>query len=168
MLKELARTYDTAHPLVHSAHHHITMAKLGPSHGQQFPRISISEIDGTATSIRHRQYQFHSLHTSLVKARSSILNALRQDYDYSEWEAAFEYSLALSELRHHYDSIDLESEKAAAKSIEQRKESVHHVSGMGIAYIIPELSKNGFHAVISPLGAAMAAGNCIIVEVSLM
>ena len=140
---------------------------LESSSGGLFPRISIAEIEGTATSVRHRQDQFRRLHTSLLKTKSSITESLRQDYGYTEWEAGFEYLLALSELRDHYESIDFESEKAAAKSIEEETESTR-VAAAGIVYIIPETRRNGFYATISPLSAAMAAGNCVIVEVSLI
>ncbi len=130
-----------------------------------FPRISIADIEGTASSVRHRQDQLHGLHNSLLKAKTSILDALKQDYGYTDWEAGFEYLLALSELRSHYESIDLQSEKAATKSIEQGTETVRF-SAVGIVYIIPKTSRNGFYATISPLCAAMAAGNCVIIEVS--
>ena len=142
------------------------MAKIESSRGRPFPRITIAEIEGTASSVRHRQNQLQRLHISLLKAKTPIVDALRQDHSYTEWEAGFEYSLALSELRNHYDSIDLASEKAAADSIVEETE-ITHVSAVGIVYIIPHTARNGFYAAISPLCAAMAAGNCVIVEVSL-
>ena len=133
-----------------------------------FSRISIAEIEGIAGSVRHRQQQFHRVHTSLLKAKSSITEALRQDYSYTDWEADYEFLLALSELRNHYENLDLPSENATAHNIEQATENTHRSSALGIVYIIPDMKRSGFYAVISPLCAAMAAGNCIIVEVSLI
>lgn len=145
---------------------HTVMAKIESSRGRPFPRITIAGIEGIASSVRHRQAQLQRLHISLLKAKTSVVDALRQDHGYTEWEAGFEYSLALSELRSHYESIELASEKAAAESIAEETE-ITHVSAVGIVYIIPQTARNCFYAVISPLCAAVAAGNCVVVEVSL-
>ena len=79
-------------------------------------------------------------------------------------EALFEYSLSLSELRAHYESIDFEKEAQATKTIENGNESLNRSAAIGIVYIVP---RGGLYSVLSSLCAAMAAGNCVIVEVCL-
>ncbi|KEF61803.1 uncharacterized protein A1O9_03373 [Exophiala aquamarina CBS 119918] len=126
-----------------------------------FPRISIADIEGTARSLRHRQLQFHRLQPIIVKNKALLIRALEDDYGYSPGEALFEYSLSLSEVRFHYESIDFEKEVAATKTIENGNERLNRYAGVGIVYIVP---RGGLYSVLSPLCAAMAAGNCVIVE----
>lgn len=130
-----------------------------------FPRISIADIEGTARSLRHRQLQFHRLQPALLKNKALLIQALEDDYGYSKVEALFEYSLSLSELRAHYESIDFEKEIRATKAIENGNESLNRYAGVGIVYIVPQ---GGIYSVLSPLCAAMAAGNCVIIEVGLI
>lgn len=129
-----------------------------------FPRISIADVEGTARSLRHRQLQFHRLQPTLIKNKALLVQALEDDYGYSKVEALFEYSLSLSELRAHYESIDFEKEVQATKTIENGNESLNRSAAIGIVYIVP---RGGLYSVLSPLCAAMAAGNCVIVEVCL-
>lgn len=129
-----------------------------------FPRISIAEVEGTARSIRHRQLQFHRLQPTLIKNKALLVQALKDDYGYTEVEALFEYSLSLAELRAHYESLDFEKEVQATKTIQNGNESLNRYIGVGIVYIVP---RGGLYSVLSPLCAAVAAGSCVIVEVGL-
>ena len=131
-----------------------------------FPRISIAHIEGTARSVRHRQQQFHKLHKALVEAKSSLTAAIKEDYGYSETEASFEYAFVLAELHATYGTISLEAENAAARRIEQGLDNMDRRIGAGIVYIRPDMSRTSLYSTVSPLSAAMAAGNCVIVEVS--
>jgi hypothetical protein len=130
-----------------------------------FPRISIAEVEGTARSIRHRQLQFHRLQPTIIRNKVLLVQALKDDYGYTEVEALFEYSLSLSELRAQYESLDFEKEVQATKTIEHGDESLNRYVGDGIVYIVP---RGGLYSVLSPLCAAMAAGSCVIVEVGLI
>lgn len=130
-----------------------------------FSRILIAEIDGTARSLRHQQLQFHRLQAILTKNRDLFVQALKDDYGYTEVEALFEYSLSLTELRAHYDSLDFEKEVRSTKTIENCTEGLNRHASVGIVYIVP---RSGLYSVLSPLCAAMVAGNCVIVEVSLV
>ncbi|KAK5064921.1 hypothetical protein LTR84_000755 [Exophiala bonariae] len=132
-----------------------------PSSPKPFSRILIAEVEGTARSLRHRQLQLHRLQTTLTKNRTLLIQALKTDFGYTEIEALFEYSLSLSELRAHYDSIDFEKEVQLNKTIENGVESLDRYASVGIIYVVP---RSGLHAVLSPLCAAIAAGSCVIVE----
>lgn len=130
-----------------------------------FPRISTAYIDGAARSIRHRQQECHKLQRALVEAKSLLTNTLQDDNGYSETEALFEYGLTLLELRQTYDTINLDAENSSARAIEEGRNNPRRVNGAGVVYIIPARSKSSLYNVLSPLGAAIAAGNCVIVEV---
>jgi acyl-CoA reductase-like NAD-dependent aldehyde dehydrogenase len=130
-----------------------------------FPRISAAHIEGSTRSVRHRQQQFHRLHSTLVSSKSQLVEALSIDNDFTDTEALFEYSLALFDLRHMYESLNLEAELAASNIIGRGHDGLLRKVGLGIVYIMPEKKKSSLYSVLSPLGAAMAAGNCVIVEV---
>jgi aldehyde dehydrogenase (NAD+) len=125
-----------------------------------FPRLQISRLEGRAQSFRLRQSLFHALHVSLTTSESVIKRAIAADSDGTQEDITLEYALALSELRAHYESLDLGTEVKLAHS----PESSSGTTGVGIVYIVPS-QRNIFYSTISPLCAAFAGGNCVIVEV---
>lgn len=123
-------------------------------------RIEISRLEGRASSIRLRQNQFHRLHDVVTASEAAIKTALSESQGYGEDESALEYALALSELRTHYLSLDLKRSVELSHSLED----LTATTGVGIIYLIPA-EQNPFYSVISVLTAALAAGNCIVIEV---
>ena len=130
-----------------------------------FPRISAAHVEGSAQSIRHRQRECHQLQHALVKDKSLLIGALRDDNGYSETEALFEFGLTLWELRQVYETINMDAYNSSNRAIEEGRREAHHISGAGVVYIIPARSKSSLFNVLSPLAAATAAGTCVIVEV---
>jgi acyl-CoA reductase-like NAD-dependent aldehyde dehydrogenase len=125
-----------------------------------FPRIETSSLEGRALSIRFRERLFHSLYSTVKASQAIIKDAITADFGCSEHEATLEYALAVSELRLHYDSLDLKADVKRAHSLEDLEGS----TGVGIVYVIPS-KQNLFYSVVSALAAALAAGNCVILEV---
>lgn len=125
-----------------------------------FSRIQIANLEGRAQSLRLRQSLFHSLHHALTTSERAIKSAIVAESGDSDTDIALEYSLALSELRTHYDSLDLKAEVKLAHSLEDPTGT----TGVGIIYIVPA-QQNLFYSVVSPLCAALAAGNCVVLEV---
>lgn len=128
--------------------------------GDSFSRIEISSLEGRAQSTRLRQKLFHSLHATLRSSEKTIKEAILADSGHSESEVNLEYALAISELRTHYASVDLEKDLKAQKAVE----NLEATTNVGIVYVIPA-KQNLFYSVISALTAALAAGNCVVVEV---
>lgn len=141
--------------------HHLSFAM---SSTKPFPRIRAAAIDGRLSNIHHRRNQLERLHDSLTRHAQAIRNAIVRDSGNTQTEAAIEYHLALSSLKEQYSSLDpasaLENEYRIARGVDapDRREQA------GIVYIVPTLHTL-FFSVISPLGAAIAAGNCVIVLV---
>ena len=127
---------------------------------QPFSRIQIAQLEGRPQSVRLRQSLFHALHIALTASEGPIKRAIAADSGCSDADAAFEYSLALSELRTHYDSLDLKTEIEFAHALENPKGT----TTLGIVYVIPT-QRNLFYSVLSPLCAAVAGGNCVVLEV---
>ena len=123
-------------------------------------RIEISRLEGRASSIRLRQNQFHRLQDALTSSEGAIKEALSESHGYGEDESGLEYALALSELRTHYLCLDLKRSVELSHSLED----LSATTGVGIVYLIPA-KQNPFYSVISVLTSALAAGNCVVVEV---
>ncbi|KAH8799725.1 aldehyde dehydrogenase PutA [Xylogone sp. PMI_703] len=124
-----------------------------------FSRIEISILEGRAQSTRLRQKLFHSLHEVLKSLEIEVKDAILADTGYSESEVTLEYSLTISELRTHYASLNLEEDLKSQRSLE----NLDATTDVGIVYIIPS-QQNLFYSSVSALTAALAAGNCVILE----
>jgi acyl-CoA reductase-like NAD-dependent aldehyde dehydrogenase len=132
----------------------------------QFSRLLAAHIDGRATSVRYRQQQLQRLHRALASNKETLVHALVLDNGITKTEAYFEYAYALSELSEVYESINFGAELLASRSLEVPRFGIHRKRGMGLVYIKTDRTMSSIYSVTSPLGAALAAGNCIIVEVS--
>ena len=125
-----------------------------------FSRIEISVLEGRAQSVRLRQKLLHSLHAALRSSEKAIKQAIADDTGYSDHDINVEYSLTISDLRTHYESLDLRRELDSQKALQ----NLEATTCVGSVYIIPA-KQNLLYSVISALTAALAAGNCVILEV---
>ncbi|KAL4865537.1 hypothetical protein BDV12DRAFT_211030 [Aspergillus spectabilis] len=134
-------------------------------YSQPFARIAAAEIDGRTHNIRYRQTQFHRLQSALVQQIDRIKNALQMDSGNVAEEVQAEICLALKEVRTHYLSLNLEEDLEKEYRVAKGRDNADAVRGTGIVYIIPG-THTMFFSVISALSAALAAGNCIILELT--
>lgn len=125
-----------------------------------FARIEISNLEGRAQSTSFRQKLLHSLHTTLRSSETIIKNAIRADTGHTDSEIVLEYNLAISELRTHYESLSLEEDLKNQRVLE----NLTATTNVGIVYIT-SLNRNMLYSVISSVSAALAAGNCVVLEV---
>lgn len=127
-------------------------------------RIVAANIDGRTQNTRYRQAQFHRLQAALVENIAEVQDAIRTDSGHTQQEIRAEVVLALQELRTHYTSLSLQKDLEVEYRIANGKDNAENVQGAGIVYIVPT-SHTLFFSVISALTAALAAGNCIVLEV---
>ncbi|OOQ86815.1 aldehyde dehydrogenase PutA [Penicillium brasilianum] len=126
-------------------------------------RIVAANLDGRTQNTRYRQAEFHRLQAVLVKHIAEIQDAIRADSGHTQQEIRAEVVLALQELRTHYTSLDLKKDLEIEYRIANGKDNAENVQGAGIVYIVPS-THTLFFSVISALTAALAAGNCIVLE----
>ncbi|GAB1215572.1 hypothetical protein ATERTT37_004763 [Aspergillus terreus] len=132
---------------------------------QPFSRILSAEIDGRCQNIRYRQNQLHRLQSALVQHVEDLREAIQKDSDNSTEEIQAEICLALSEIRTHYLPLSLEKDLEQEYRVAHGKDNADGKRGAGVVYIVP-CSHTMFYSIISALSAAIAAGNCVILEVS--
>jgi acyl-CoA reductase-like NAD-dependent aldehyde dehydrogenase len=127
-------------------------------------RVVASNIDGRARTPRYIQNQLQALHSSLLKNALEIRQAIASSSNYTPAEVSIEYYLALSVVKDQYVSIDFDKMMEEEYRIANRKDAADRRVAAGIAYIVPS-SHTLFYSVIAPLSVAIAAENCVVLEV---
>ncbi|KAJ5122211.1 aldehyde dehydrogenase PutA [Penicillium atrosanguineum] len=128
-----------------------------------FPQILAAEIDGRAHNVQYRQVQFNRLQSNIVLQTDELTQALLEWTGHTLEEVRAEICLALDEIRTHYDSLDAEKNLQEEYSIFHGKDFREGKRGVGIVYIVP-IGHTIFFSAISAIAAALAAGNCVILE----
>jgi acyl-CoA reductase-like NAD-dependent aldehyde dehydrogenase len=127
-------------------------------------RLRASVIDGRAQNSRFKQKQLQSLHTELLVQADGICTAIAEDTQNSAAEVETEFYLTMAALKHFYESIDfardLKEEYLVTKGVDNTSRRV----GAGLVVIRPTTYTRLFSMIV-PIAAAIAAGNCILLEV---
>ncbi|KAJ2901687.1 Aldehyde dehydrogenase dimeric NADP-preferring [Zalerion maritima] len=129
---------------------------------QALGRLRASVVDGRTESIRYRQAQLQDLHKNIREAATGLLSALQEDGSTPE-EASVEVVLAQDTVRHAYDSLHFHKELKDEYSITEGKNYVNRRAGYGLVVIRPTRHTR-LYSVLAPLSAAVAAGNCTVIE----
>ncbi|GFF59090.1 aldehyde dehydrogenase family 3 member B1 [Aspergillus udagawae] len=129
----------------------------------QFSRLLAAEIDGRTQNTRYRQNEFHRLQSALSQHIDEIQDAIQKDSGNEPEEVRAELCLALKEIRTHYQTLSLEKDLEEEYRVVAGKDNADAKRGAGIVYIVPS-THTMFYSVVSALSAALAAGNCIILE----
>ena len=123
-------------------------------------------MDGRARNPRYIQNQLKRLHNEIVQNASKLRSAIQRDTGVSSAEADTEYLLTLDCVKTQYSSIDvgkcLEDEYSLAKG----KDYPARRDAIGIVYIEPS-QYTLLYSVVASLASAIAAGNCVVLEVRL-
>ena len=127
-------------------------------------RVYAGYIDGRAQTPRYTQRQLKKLHDALLDAKSSIQDAVRKDFGYSTTEFDIEYFLALDCVKELYSSIDIKRAMEEEYSLANLRDRPSKTTAIGCVYIVPS-THSLLYSTIGPLSAAIAAGNCVIIEV---
>jgi acyl-CoA reductase-like NAD-dependent aldehyde dehydrogenase len=129
-------------------------------------RLQMAVTDGRTENIRYRQNQLQGLHTALRNEAGAICSALAKDSQASNTEVETEYYLAMDAIRHWYDSLDFAEEHKKEYAVAEGKDNATRRLGVGLVIIRPT-SHSRLYSIVSPLAAAISAGNCVALEVGL-
>lgn len=127
-------------------------------------RLQESVVDGRTENGRYRQDQLHRLHTALGEQASQIIAALAADSKSCSAEVDAEFYLGMEAVRHFNDSLDFEKDLKEEYRVVRGEDNLERRVGAGLVVIRPT-THTRFYSVVTPLAAAIAAGNCIILEV---
>ena len=132
---------------------------------QPFPRIYVSNLEGRVRSVRYQKLQLRRLHDSLLTSEQELLRLIVEDARHTRQEAEVELLVTLSDLVQIRSSLDSEEALLESRQIELGKDNHKRQRSLGLVYIVPS-KHTQVYSVISPVCAAIAAGSCVIVEVS--
>ncbi|KAK2796523.1 hypothetical protein FQN51_009303 [Onygenales sp. PD_10] len=129
-----------------------------------FSRVRATATDGRMRNVYWRQDQLQKLHAALVDHGCEIQDVIRQETGNTIAEARVEYLLALSSVKELYSSLDPKKELRDEYNTANDIDIPNGWQPAGLVYIEPT-SYTVFYSVLSPLAAAIASGNCVIVKV---
>ena len=135
------------------------------SHESTIQRLRAAITDGRTANIRYRQNELHTLHVALTENADALAAAISQDTGSTSAEIEVELFLTMDSLRHFYNSLDFEKEIKEEYLVVNGQDNVGRRTGVGLVVILPT-SHTRLFSVLSPICAAITAGNCILLEVS--
>lgn len=127
-------------------------------------RLRASVTGGRAQNSRFKQKQLYSLHAELLVQADAICAAIAEDTQNSAAEVETEFYLTMTTLRHFYESIDFAQDMKEEYLVTKNVDNTSRTVGAGLVVIRPTTYTRLF-SIIVPIAAAIAAGNCILLEV---
>lgn len=126
--------------------------------------IREAAIDGRVHNVIYRQHQLEKLHETLIRNAIPIEEAIARDSGNSAAEVRVEYLLTLLCLREYHESLDATGTLRSEYAIARGEDAPLRTEPVGVVYIVPT-THTLFYSVLVPLCAAIAAGNCVVIEV---
>ncbi|TVY32179.1 Aldehyde dehydrogenase family 3 member B1 [Lachnellula subtilissima] len=123
-------------------------------------------IDGRTENVRHRQNELLKLHSGLRGKSSSICDAISKDSGVSASDAQKEFVLAMDAVQKMYETLHFEKSLEDEYLVKEGKDHLSRKVGVGIVAIRPT-KHTRLYSIASPLAAAIAAGNCVLLELEL-
>jgi len=129
--------------------------------------LRASVTDGRARHIRYRQNELQNLHSALCSSSTELIDAIKSDSlssDALKGVAEQEFFLALDSIRQAYDSLDFNHSIKQEYNVKNGEDNSTRTVDFGLVVLRPGQWSH-FYSVVTPLAAAIAAGNCVLLEV---
>ncbi len=140
------------------------MTSTTSSQSSSLQRLRAAVIDRRAESVRYRQKQLQSLHGALREQAQAICAAIGKDSPASTTEVEAEFFLTMNHIRHFYSSLDNAKEVKEEYLITTGVDNTSRRVGVGLVVIRPT-THTRFYSILCPVATAIAAGNCVLLEV---
>jgi len=121
-------------------------------------------LDGRAENVRFRQKELHRLHTVLKEQKYAICEAISQSASSSKFEADLEFFSAMDSIQQSYESLNFDKLMEEEYLVAKKKNNAGRRVGLGLVAIRAQ-KYSRFCSIVDPLAAAIAAGNCVLLEV---
>ncbi|KAK3685688.1 Aldehyde/histidinol dehydrogenase [Podospora appendiculata] len=141
----------------------MTTSTSSPEAAVAMERLEEAAVDGRTENIRYRQQQLQTLHQTLRAEASAICNALSQETRCPPAEAETEFYLGMDAVRHFYDGLDFDRALEDEYRVASAKDHPGRRVGVGMVIIRPT-DHSRFYSIVTPLAAAISAGNCVVLE----
>jgi len=130
-----------------------------------FSRVASAATDGRLENVFWRQKELQSLYKALLQNSTPLQEAIYEDNRSSRTEAKIEYYRALHVLKRRYLELQPDALRKAEYRIANGEDAADARRPCGLVYIVPT-THTMFYSVVTTLAAAIAGGNCCILEVS--
>jgi acyl-CoA reductase-like NAD-dependent aldehyde dehydrogenase len=130
-----------------------------------FSKVRSAAIDGRVHNVFYRKTQLKSLFNTLVRDAAVIEQAIAQDTGNREAEVKVEVCLAIQSVKDDYNSLNVTQNLEAEYSIAKGLSNQGNRAPVGIVVIKPS-THTFVYSVVSTISSSLAAGNCIILQVS--
>ena len=142
---------------------------MGSSAGMDLLRAAV--VDGRTANVRYRQNELQSLHQALRNNVDELLLASIKDgcgdsAKEPSSEADAEYSHTMSAVKQFYSTLNFEQSHKDEYLLANGSDSPSRRVGKGLVVIRPS-THTRLYSIICPIAAAITAGNCVCLEVSL-
>lgn len=128
-----------------------------------YSRIRSAAIDGRLQNPFFRKTQLKNLHDALVSNHQAIQDAIAHDTGYSSAEVKVEFYAAIKCIKDTYESIDPQKFFKEEYRVANGKDAADNTEPVGAVVIEPN-SHTLFFSILSPLSSAIAAGNCVLLQ----
>ncbi|KAK7509192.1 Aldehyde/histidinol dehydrogenase [Phyllosticta citriasiana] len=140
------------------------MADVKNSTAHDLARVKSTATDGRLANIFWRQDQLRALHGVLVQHEKDALAAIEHDAPRNTpTEAKLEFYLALSAVKQQYAGLDPQRSLDDEYRIKHGKDAADRRDAVGIVYVDPT-AHTLFYSALVALAAAIAAGNCVVLQ----
>lgn len=131
---------------------------------EQIAVLRASVTEGRVENVRYRQDQLYALHGILLENAEDISLAIRKDSFCTSDDAETEFYLAMDTLRKLYEALDFDQALKDEYLVANGKSNVDRRVALGLI-TIRAARHSRFYSVIVAIAAAVAAGNCVLLEV---
>lgn len=128
--------------------------------------IESAATDGRARAPRYIQRQLANLHKAITTNAKQIQDVIVVDTNVRSQEAQLEIYLAVSTVKDLYDSFSVEEALSKEYQVARGEDWRDRNDAVGVVYLRPQ-SHTLLYSIVSPLANAIAAGNCVVIEVSI-
>ncbi|KAI9667675.1 MAG: hypothetical protein M1821_000492 [Bathelium mastoideum] len=130
---------------------------------EAFAQLRAAKVDGRTENVRYRQNELQRLHRTLRDHADTICEAIEKDAQSPRVEVDSEFYLGMLGVRDAYKSLDFSKELKDEYLIAKEKNNENRRVRYGIVLIRPT-THTRFFSIVAPLALAIAAGNCILLE----
>jgi len=131
-------------------------------------QLCAAVIDGRTENVRYRQNELFKLHETLITSSRDILSAISADTNVTSVDANFEceaeYYLCMNAVEQLYSSLNFERALKQEYLVANGADNKERRIGKGLVLIRPT-THTRFYSTMVPIATAIAAGNCICLEV---
>ena len=129
-----------------------------------YSAIRSAAIDGRLHNPIYAKTQLKNLHDILAQNATEIQRAIRKDTGHRASEVKVEYWLAMRCLADVYAALDPETLLDEEYALANGKDAADAREPVGIV-VVEATAHTFFYSVVSAVAPAIAAGNCVIVQV---